>query len=459
MPDSVMGRALVADPHVVVVTGFEPKSSVVEIKAPPSKSFYYRLAGLLLAGRGCVRNVPDCEDADAATDIVLAAGGVVVSDGRVCLDYFRESETYDVDVYCSGGALRITLVALLAAAPIGSRISVHVCKRLFRRLEEGTLSLWKQFGEARLDPGSNVINIVKTREPQMLRVASTKSSQPISGALIAAAILSALRGGDPVKVEGYTGVSSGHIYETLESLRLAGFTLEDIRIDERGDGIAIHALVSGVERRFVLWTPGDWGLASLVAPLASTGVRLIIRGLWRPWAGPGDHYASFYYKILGFDSKILEHDDSAEWDIEPFSARSADNITITVRREPDVAVSVAYAASALGVSVKIAGVHHLVLKESNRLESVTASLRSLGYVAYHTNDDIIVAGRAVKPSFVNIECPDDHRIAMGTAVLAATSGVVARISNATCTSKSWRGFWSTLQEAGVRIFFEGGKLE
>ncbi len=416
--------------------------SIVELEAPRSKSFFYRYAGILLTGRGCIRGIPEADDAINTLDVLLEAGAALVSDERVCLDYLRESSSYSVDTGCSGGALRVTLAALLAAAPLGSRIEVRVCPRMFQRLEEATLRLWAHFGSFELRPDARKIIIVKRRDPLEYKLVSRDSSQPVSGALIAAAVTSALLS-TPVRVSLVTSVSRGHVYQTLEALREAGIGIDKLSVLEAGSTLSIVGVIDAQQRRLVLTTPGDWSLASLLLPFAVRS-HLKIRGLWRPWPGPGDHNAALYARIVGFESYVRVDDDAA-WSVGLGEPRNA---VLSVGDEPDLAVSLTFASAALGSTISLYGVKHLALKESNRLETITEALRVLGFPAYHNNTAIHLAGgRATTPLRAEYGCPGDHRIAMGFAALACSLGVSVLLERADCVSKSWAGFWHFIRAA------------
>ncbi len=438
-------RVLVSDPEAYMVWWGCPPS-LARLEAPLSKSFFYRLAGLLFTGRGCVIGIPDAEDADSVIDILLAGGGVVAGTSRVCLDYLRESEVYEVDVGCSGGALRVTLPALLAAAPPGSRIVVRLCGRLFERLEEASLSLYQLFGSVELRPERGILVVRKERDPLEYKLVASSSSQPVSGALIAAAVTSALYD-TPVRVGLTALVSKGHVYQTIEALKMARVEL-DASIVEAGGGLIISGYVQAKQRRLTLRTPGDWGLASLLAPLA-VGTKLVVEGLWRPWPGPGDHIVAEQVKALGYRSSIIERGETVSWILEGGDS-GAGYAELYSGDTPDIAVSLAYAAAAIRTTVKIRGVAHLTLKESNRLESVTHSLRLMGFTAYHGLDFISVEAGG-EPRDALVECPGDHRIAMGVATLSSATGRRAIVVRPSCASKSWRGFWSTITRLGVRV--------
>ena len=423
-------------------------ASLAVIEAPLSKSFFYRLGGLLFTGRGCVVGVPDAEDADSVIDVVIAGGGVLAGEDRICLDYLRESRRYDVNVGCSGGALRVTLPALLSAAPIGAVIHVKMCSRLFERLESATLSLFQAFGRLELRTESNTMIIVKERDPLEYRIVATESSQPVSGALIAAAVTSALYD-TPVRVGLTVTVSRGHVYQTLEALRMARVNL-DADVAESGRVLTITGYVQAKQRRLTMRTPGDWGLVSLLAPLASV-TKVVVTGLWRPWPGPGDHLAADYLRLLGYSSMVVEDESSTvKWILEARSEDSSGCSELYAGDTPDIAVTLMYAAAAAGSTIRVKGVEHLALKESNRLESITHTLRALGFKAYHGYDFIALeAGASPRDSL--IECPGDHRIAMGVVSIAAALNLNVTIVNPQCVSKSWRGFWPTITRLGVNV--------
>ena len=436
-----------SDPRVVEVWGVE-RSGVVCFEAPLSKSFFYRLAALLFTGRGCVKGIPDAEDADSVVDIIVAGGGSLVSDDRLCVDYFREAERYEVDVGCSGGALRVTLPALLAAAPPGAVIVVKACRRLFERLEDATLRLFAYFGSFEVRSVDGLIVLRKERMPEEITLAASESSQPISGALIAAAVVSSLLG-TAVRVSLSASVSAGHVYQTIEAMKWARVVV-DASVASRGGAVSVVGWVEARQRRLVLETPGDWGLAALAATAFAPQTPVVVEGLWAPWGGPGDHMVALYARLLGYESVVYTDGKHATWLVEPGEPPLLAELNSSA--EPDVALALAYMAAAAGGGVRVRGVGHLSRKESNRLETIAESLRALGYASYNTVDSLVVApGRRLAFMHAAIVCPGDHRVAMGAAAVAAAQGVRVRIERAACVAKSWRGFWERISRLGVRL--------
>jgi 3-phosphoshikimate 1-carboxyvinyltransferase len=94
--------------------------------------------------------------------------------------------------------------------------------------------------------------------------------------------------------------------------------------------------------------------------------------------------------------------------------------------------------------VEIVNVANLRVKESDRLATVTAGLRSLGATVDERADSLrIEPGWSSGPA--TIETHNDHRIAMAFATAGLARGGVT-INNEQVVSKSYPRFWKTLDE-------------
>jgi 3-phosphoshikimate 1-carboxyvinyltransferase len=90
----------------------------------------------------------------------------------------------------------------------------------------------------------------------------------------------------------------------------------------------------------------------------------------------------------------------------------------------------------------IRNVAHLRLKESDRLAALAMELRKTGIAVEELADGLVIHGG--RPHGARIETYNDHRIAMGFATL----GLVVpgmEIEGEGCVSKSFPGFWKTLE--------------
>ena len=90
----------------------------------------------------------------------------------------------------------------------------------------------------------------------------------------------------------------------------------------------------------------------------------------------------------------------------------------------------------------IRNVAHLRLKESDRLAALATELRRTGIAVEEVADGLVIHGG--RPHRARIETYNDHRIAMGFAIM----GLVVpgmEIDGEDCVGKSFPGFWKTLE--------------
>ena len=100
------------------------------------------------------------------------------------------------------------------------------------------------------------------------------------------------------------------------------------------------------------------------------------------------------------------------------------------------------AAACLGRSI-IHGIGRLTAKESDRAASIVALLQSIGIKVSLKNDSMIIEGGTITGGIVK-SC-GDHRIAMAAAIAATIAEAPIVIEDPDCVSKSWPGFFNSLQ--------------
>ena len=111
---------------------------------------------------------------------------------------------------------------------------------------------------------------------------------------------------------------------------------------------------------------------------------------------------------------------------------------------PDLVPVLAAAAAAAEGETVIEHAERLRLKESDRLQTVSAMLRGLGAEIQETADGLIIRGRELLQGGT-VSSYNDHRIAMSAAVAAAACREPVTVEGAECTEKSFPGFWHILQ--------------
>jgi 3-phosphoshikimate 1-carboxyvinyltransferase len=107
------------------------------------------------------------------------------------------------------------------------------------------------------------------------------------------------------------------------------------------------------------------------------------------------------------------------------------------------------AACARGES-RVEGARELRVKETDRIETVTAALRALGIRITPADDGFVVRGVPSRPRGGAMDSQDDHRIAM----LGAVAGIVSRdgadVGGAEAVAVSFPGFFELLDSVTQR---------
>jgi 3-phosphoshikimate 1-carboxyvinyltransferase len=121
-------------------------------------------------------------------------------------------------------------------------------------------------------------------------------------------------------------------------------------------------------------------------------------------------------------------------------------ITFDMSSSPDTVQTLCMVAAMAETPTTITGIGHLKFKESDRVASTAAKLRSLGGNVVTDNDSITITPAPLHGGTIDPE--NDHRTAMSFAVLGLGIGGI-EVTNSECADKSFPGFWGMLRNAGV----------
>ena len=114
-------------------------------------------------------------------------------------------------------------------------------------------------------------------------------------------------------------------------------------------------------------------------------------------------------------------------------------VEIDAANIPDLVPILAVAASVAKGETKIFGAARLRLKESDRIESVCATLSSLGADICPTTDGMIIHGKK-SLSGGEVDSYNDHRIAMSAAVASLVCDSAVKITQFEAINKSYPTF-------------------
>lgn len=204
---------------------------------------------------------------------------------------------------------------------------------------------------------------------------------------------------------------------------------------------------SSIERES--YTPGerDWSAASYVyalMSLAPVDSEVHLPDLCYPsLQGDAAHLVELFEPLgvvtevttMGIRLRRRESDDSQQPVIRSMSAC------------PDLVPALVAALIGLGRPFQLRDIGHLRLKESDRLEALTAEFAKLGITLTSTGDDLSWLGSEVPHSSANapqrIDPHQDHRIAMALAVLSLRVEAL-EIASPEVVSKSYPDYWRQL---------------
>ncbi|MVN75253.1 3-phosphoshikimate 1-carboxyvinyltransferase [Hymenobacter sp. HMF4947] len=272
-----------------------------------------------------------------------------------------------------------------------------------------------------------------------LRVRGDISSQYISALLM---IGPTLPGGLRLRLTGEIG-SRPYIDMTLNLMRHFGATAE------AGPEESVVVQPGGY-RPADYEVEGDWSAASywyaLVA-LAPAGSAITLPKL-RPVSWQGDHVIQYIMKGLGVATEFLPAGAGVHLTQVPLAPAELLTQPFDFTDCPDLAQTVAVVAAALGVPLRLAGLHSLRIKETDRIAAIQAELRKLGADMPEVAPGIFeIQSTDFQVGNQEIATYEDHRMAMAFAPLAMRGPL--RVQHPQVVRKSYPSFWHELARVGV----------
>ena len=402
----------------------QPSAIGGSISAIPSKSHVHRL--LICAAMSEEETRVLCpassQDIDATARCLEALGARITYDGKAfsfrpghrptgnaVLDCGESGSTYRF-LFPVAGALGLNTVFRLHG-----RLPQRPMDALFETLEERGITITGK--------GTSEVRCSGHLNSGIFTIPGGISSQFISGLLFA---LPLLEGDSEIRITGK--IESGkYIDITLEALKDFG-----IRADRKENRILVpgsqHYRSPGEIRG-----EGDWSNAAFwLCGALTSGKAVTVAGL-SPDSPQGDKAICRILREMGAET-VWEGDSLT---LIPGELHGID---IDVTDIPDLVPALAAAAcSAKGIT-KILGAGRLRIKESDRLESVTRVLRTLGADITEGRDFLTLkGGRPLTGG--TVDSWGDHRIAMMAAITAPLCTGSVEITGAEAVNKSYPGFF------------------
>ncbi len=398
-----------------------------ELHAPPSKSAAHRaLICAALSGKPCrVAPVSGSADMDATLGVLAAMGSRFTRTQDTVLFSGADWVTGPVLLNCieSGSTLRFLLPVAAARGLPATFIGEG---RLPERPIGVLAGQMKQHG----------VSFSSDRMPFTLSgrltggrylLPGNVSSQFISGLLFALPLLP--EGGEILLDSPLQ--SAGYVEMTLESLRHSGIRVEPMRNGWRVPGGQAYG---GGDRT----VEADWSNAAFWLCAGAIGGEVRLTGL-STCSAQGDR--AILELIQRFGGRVSQDADAVSVCSAPLHSCRVDAGPI-----PDLIPAVAVMAAFAQGETEIYNAARLRIKESDRLATVTALLRSLGGTVIERPDRLVIQGGGLHGGVV--DGANDHRIVMAAAVAGMFADGQVTVTGVEAVGKSYPDFFTDYQKLG-----------
>lgn len=397
------------------------------IYAPPSKSDSHRriICAAFASGDSIVDNISLSKDIEATLRCISAAGSSYdLSDsiqypGRHCLKINGTGgecrPARKADCGESGSTLRFMSMVFAAAGGM-TELTGH--GRLPFRPMDGAFSIFDENDIKYETPGEGkYLPLIFTGElPGGSHVVeSSLTSQYLSGILMGLPAFSK---------KGM--ILAGGKFESRGYVEVTKSVLSDFGIEIKGDNPFFIPRNNGLQSAKTR-VEGDWSNASYFFIMNALGSGIEIKGL---------------------DSDSRQPDSVLIKLIRDIRDNGAGKINVS--ECPDLMPSLAVLGAAGGKYLRLTGGRRLRAKESDRIKSVAAGLKSLGVKTEEFDDGLGIYGTGVIRGG-EIDSFNDHRIAMAFASLCVVSEGDIVIRGAQSVSKSYPSFFDEIRRLGGKI--------
>jgi 3-phosphoshikimate 1-carboxyvinyltransferase len=401
------------------------------IFAPPSKSVSHRaiICAGAAAGESKIDNVAFSQDIEATISCMESLGCNITRAARSLSikGGLKKNRAQLLNCGESGTTLRLLI-------PIASQLQNEIWftgqGRLMQRplapylqvlAQHGVLSFWNE----------NTLTLKGALQSGSYELPGDVSSQYVSGLLLALPLLN--------------GDSEIQLTTPLQSASYVGLTLDmtakfGIAADNHGyerfsvtGGQSYHPAEVTIE--------GDYSQAAFFLVAGALGCKCEVRGLNKK-SRQGDR------KIIN----ILENSGALiETTMEGGLIIHGRNLlpqTVDVSDIPDLVPPLAALFSFCEGTSRIINAARLRLKESDRLQTISEALNSLGGNVRVEGDALLING-ASSLRGGKMESFSDHRIAMMGALAAIRSESSVCVKDANCVEKSYPEFWRDFEKIPV----------
>jgi 3-phosphoshikimate 1-carboxyvinyltransferase len=406
------------------------------LNPPPSKSMMQRVcAGALLhTGKTIIHNPGVSNDDKISLDIIHQLGATVThhESGAVIIKSNGIHPISDA-IFCGESGLSTRLFTPIVALS-NKQLTINGEGGLLQRPMYVFENILPQLGvTVKTNNGCIPITVKGPLQTKDILVDGSLSSQFLSGLLFAYAF-SATK---PVTIKAHNLVSKPYIDLTLHVLRKFGINL----MHERHQNFYFEAYHGHTNDRDV-YIEADWSAAATWLIAAAINGNLTLTGIHAA-SVQADAAILKVLELAGVKFKTEGHSVK----IDKADELKAFNFNAT--HCPDLMPSLAVLAGLCNGTSSIKGMHRLIHKESNRVESISAMLYHLG-VSFRVEDDTLFIDGVQSFEAAEIDSYNDHRIVMAASIAALRAEGAIVVKNAQAVAKSYPDFFQDLSSIGAQ---------
>lgn len=388
-----------------------PSALSGSVPAIPSKSVAHRaLICAALADKPTVLyNLFSSKDILATQNCLAALGAECAENGTV--QPIDAPKSGVLNCFESGSTLRFMLPVALA---LGGNFSFTMAGRLPSRPLSPLYELLCAHGCSLSEQGTSPLTASGKLTPGTFEIPGNVSSQFISGLLLALPLLE-----EDSRIQIIGTLESAPYVEITRSVQQA------FGVTSQFENNCFY--IQGNQRYIspnTFFVEGDWSNAAF-------------------WFC-ADHISKNAVACTGLNP------NSAQGDKAVLSVLKNLPCTVDAKDIPDLIPALSAAAAVTGGTTVIENAERLIIKESNRLESVCTVLSALGADIQTTKDGLIIHGKS-RLSGGTVDSFNDHRIAMMAAIASIACENPVTITNAEAVSKSYPHFWEDFKGLGGKI--------
>lgn len=397
----------------------KPSLASGPINAPPSKSCAHRLliCAALAKGKSIITNIGTNDDISATISCLRALGAKIEIYENIATVYGIENkEVKDtLSLYCneSGSTLRFLIPLSLV---FSGKATFGGSYRLLERPQTVYEELFSEKA-CYLKKEENCLVAGGELKSGAYKIRGDVSSQFLTGLLFALPLLN----GDSEIFLTTPLQSAPYVDITIDVLSRFG-----VQIEKTETGFYIKGNQQYLSQN--LSVEGDWSNAAFLEAFNLFGGNVVLEGM-NEASYQGDKAYRKFFDELKNETPTLDISDC-----------------------PDLG-PVLISCAALCNGATLAGTKRLKIKESDRGVAMQTELSKFGVDIVVNENEIIIPKTEIKTPQENLNCHNDHRIAMSLAVLCSKVG--GTLENAQCVKKSYPEFFDDIKTLGIKTEVKG----